>query len=282
MSKRSIVVAPGRKNKRQWLGFSAGGVKVLSQVGVYRRRDGKMSGTTWRCVLACGCEATLTSIALRRIEREGNQQKKCWDCEVKKRKSGGAHNREDLTGQQFYEYTVVKRLPNYQNKYTVYLCRCSCGQERPVRGTNLTQGLCKSCGHDEPAKRSRRAIERLNNDERFGKRQWEYRGKCGTVFMRSSWEVAVAHYFDSQGIEWKYEPRRISLDKSTIYMPDFYLPESDAFVEVKGMRYSKGMDKVAKYRDMGGKVIVMGREIVEAMAGMKARSIQYKYKKKVA
>lgn len=55
--------------------------------------------------------------------------------------------KEDLTGQQFGNWTVLAKAGLYKNtrNYT-YLCRCSCGVEKTVVGTTLYRGKSKSCG----------------------------------------------------------------------------------------------------------------------------------------
>lgn len=53
--------------------------------------------------------------------------------------------------------------------------------------------------------------------------------------FRSSWEVNIAKAFDNFNIFWKYEKYRFNL-KNTTYTPDFYIPEYNCFIEVKGHR----------------------------------------------
>lgn len=54
------------------------------------------------------------------------------------------------------------------------------------------------------------------------------------IWMRSSWEIKYAQWLDSKNIKWEYEPRAFELVDGTTYRPDFYLPETDEWVEVKG------------------------------------------------
>lgn len=49
-------------------------------------------------------------------------------------------------GQQFGRLTVLERLPRNDGHTSWWKCRCSCGKEKDVRGTCLTQGFTKSCG----------------------------------------------------------------------------------------------------------------------------------------
>lgn len=53
------------------------------------------------------------------------------------------------------------------------------------------------------------------------------------VKMRSRSEALFAHHLDSLGVDWEYEPQRFDLGWAT-YTPDFYLPEFDHWVEIKG------------------------------------------------
>ena len=52
--------------------------------------------------------------------------------------------------------------------------------------------------------------------------------------FRSRLEARWAVFFDSLNIEWKYEPEGYKILNGKYYLPDFYLPEKDIFVEVKG------------------------------------------------
>lgn len=61
----------------------------------------------------------------------------------------------------------------------------------------------------------------------------EYSG----VLFRSKLEADWACQFDAMGIAWEFEPRGIRVGK-TFYLPDFWLPRSRQWVEVKGAGYT--------------------------------------------
>lgn len=50
----------------------------------------------------------------------------------------------DLTGKRFGKLIVISF--DHSNKYAYWLCECDCGNEKVIRGSNLTEGLVKSCG----------------------------------------------------------------------------------------------------------------------------------------
>jgi hypothetical protein len=47
-------------------------------------------------------------------------------------------------------------------------------------------------------------------------------------------EARWAVFFDTIGYEWHYEPEGFQLDNDEYYLPDFWLPKHEAWVEVKG------------------------------------------------
>ena len=51
----------------------------------------------------------------------------------------------DLTGKRFGRLTVVERAEN-KNGYTMWKCKCDCGNETVVYGAHLSGGKTKSCG----------------------------------------------------------------------------------------------------------------------------------------
>lgn len=57
-----------------------------------------------------------------------------------------------------------------------------------------------------------------------------YRG----IEFRSKLEADWANYLDFLDINWAYEPEAFTLSNGAKYLPDFYLPLDDMFVEVRG------------------------------------------------
>lgn len=58
------------------------------------------------------------------------------------------------------------------------------------------------------------------------------------TWLRSTWELTVSNALISAGIAFTYETERIILSDRT-YMPDFYLPDTDMYIEVKGWRNAR-------------------------------------------
>lgn len=51
----------------------------------------------------------------------------------------------DLTGQKFDKLTVIEKAPSH-SRHVYWKCKCDCGNECDVNGTNLRRNLTKSCG----------------------------------------------------------------------------------------------------------------------------------------
>lgn len=81
----------------------------------------------------------------------------------------------------------------------------------------------------------------LSKDKHF-----KYKG----IDLHCSWELSYAKYLDANGIMWKRCDTRFRYvfeGKNHYYTPDFYLPETDEFVEIKGFKTSKDEAKWAQF-----------------------------------
>lgn len=54
--------------------------------------------------------------------------------------------------------------------------------------------------------------------------------------FRSRLEARWAVFFDNLGLQWEYEPEGFELPGGVRYLPDFYLPALDVWVEIKGAK----------------------------------------------
>jgi hypothetical protein len=76
-----------------------------------------------------------------------------------------------------------------------------------------------------------KAIETIYNGYRF----------------RSRLEARWAVFFDTLGIEYQYEKEGYELGDGIRYLPDFWLPEQDCFVEIKGEKPTEEEKKKARF-----------------------------------
>src|ERR1017187_15123 len=80
---------------------------------------------------------------------------------------------------------------------------------------------------------------------------YPYWGKNGLVLMSGTWEVVYAAYLDKADTPWLYESRKFPMmlgEIKTTYTPDFYLPETDEYVELKGFYRPENRYKVRLFQ----------------------------------
>ena len=79
--------------------------------------------------------------------------------------------------------------------------------------------------------------------------QTEYKG----YKFRSRLEARWAVFFDALDVRWEYEKEGYEFDDGTKYLPDFWLPKFELFIEVKGMDPSENeLHKVKLLREQSG------------------------------
>lgn len=67
--------------------------------------------------------------------------------------------------------------------------------------------------------------------------------------FRSSWEVELAELMTELGIRWEFEPRRIYFRaEKESYLPDFWLPDYNCWIEVKGYMDKKSEKRCKLFR----------------------------------
>jgi hypothetical protein len=72
------------------------------------------------------------------------------------------------------------------------------------------------------------------------------------VAMRSGYEVAYAFYLDSLQLAWQYEPKTFFIGgksgyRGKTYTPDFFVINTQTFVEIKGRLLVRDKNKMATF-----------------------------------
>lgn len=111
-------------------------------------------------------------------------------------------------------------------------------------------GLQKSESHKLKLSESKKGPKHPNYGKKCksGKRSWYKCPDGKTVSMRSSWEVSFAKYLDMQSVNWQYEPKTFVLSDGSAYTPDFYLPNTNEWVEVKGWFREEHKKKIESWK----------------------------------
>ena len=68
------------------------------------------------------------------------------------------------------------------------------------------------------------------------------------IWLRSTYEKRFAAWLDANNIEWLYEPKRFKIQSlDTTYCPDFYIPSSNQWYEIKGYWYESAQLKFTAF-----------------------------------
>lgn len=79
--------------------------------------------------------------------------------------------------------------------------------------------------------------------------------------FRSRLEARWAVFFDHLGVEWQYEPQGYTVGpNATPYLPDFWLPASELWVEVKGQLDHEGLETLIYAASSAGLPTGPGRQ----------------------
>ena len=93
-------------------------------------------------------------------------------------------------------------------------------------------------------------LERSNETRKKNYKDGKYNFIYNDIRMRSSWEIMYAQHLDENNIKWEYEPKWFRLEKSnTSYMPDFYLPETNEYIEIKGYMRQENKEKMEEFKE---------------------------------
>jgi len=177
-------------------------------------------GIYWKCKCKCGnIKNILTTRLLRNITKSCGCLLKEY---LKNQNQKGKYN-----GRFIDNRTNVKHYCIQCHKNVISLSNFFAGKRRCLK--------CKSKGKNNP---------------RFGKMASHGKGKnYKGIFMRSSWETKYAKYLDKNHIKWQYEPKTFDLGNST-YTPDFYLPKTNKYIEIKGWWRDDAKKKFNKFKKL--------------------------------
>jgi len=145
-----------------------------------------------------------------------------------------------LTGIK-HNYIPLNKLP-----HEIRICPI-CKTSFEVKITSKKVCCSPSCGVKYQIKRGLNYISIRDSNSLDNRGSWgraNFREDLNQYF-RSTWEANFARICNYLNIEWEYEICRFKFNNCT-YLPDFYLPQFDIWVEVKGWLSPKAYEKLEK------------------------------------
>ncbi len=148
---------------------------------------------------------------------------------------------------------------------TCFICQCDCGNTAIVSRDFLRSGHTQSCGclrlESESKNGSTTGIE---NSRLASKYTWHVNVDGKRINLRSGLEQIYAEYLIRNNVRFAYELVRFQLAPSMTYTPDFYLYESDEWVEVKGYASPVWETKRRLFTRLGNKLNVIRQADISA------------------
>lgn len=195
----------------------------------------------------------------------------------------GKHNKGKLyprnanskIGEKFNKLLIIGITHNIK-KHGGYLmiCKCDCGNETKQFYSDLKNEIVKSCGcyQREVASITGSMVGLNNGTKNCGKHNWHFIQNEKIIKMRSGYEVMYAIILENRGVEWQYEPKLFKLQNGMRYTPDFYLPQTNEWIDVKGRLTEKHKLKHQIFQEMGNKLTLIFIEDIQ-------RELTYSYAK---
>ena len=146
------------------------------------------------------------------------------------------------------------------------------GLPKPEVSDKVRKKLSEACKNKTPEQRRAQALKASQTiKDKVAKGEWHtslakkmhysYKG----FDLHGTWELKYAMWLDRQSINWirckesfKYE----FLNKIRLYTPDFYLIESNTYIEIKGFKTEKDN---AKWKQFPKKLIVLTKKELKEM-----------------
>jgi hypothetical protein len=148
---------------------------------------------------------------------------------------------ERFKGKTFEELYGVEKANQLKKDLSIR----NSGENNPFYGMTHSENTLEIIRNS-----SKKNVRKGNESNFYGKKYWPKRGKeliYDNVRFRSNWELLTAKYFDTNNIKWQYEPKVFILNEEITYTPDFYLPDSNKWIEVKGYWYDDAIIKYNKF-----------------------------------
>jgi hypothetical protein len=151
---------------------------------------------------------------------------------------------ETLVKNRLVEHSVQRRNPTWRFR--------EIAAEMIANGTHPLQTFDRAAAAANPSERE--LAKRRRNSERMKGRVPQTRGRWierpdthEVIYVHSTWEERLLLHFIERGIRAEYEPRTFPVDGGS-YTPDFYLPDEDRYIEVKGYWFDKQRIKFNRFR----------------------------------
>ena len=178
----------------------------------------------------------------------------CPSCRTKKQWSSRPKHYDNLTKQKMFEKRKKTLLEKYPESFSHKLITCPCGKILDVNINSDKKYCSTKCQYkyspiiwtEDRKNNLRKSIAKSISE---GKWRGHNSGIGGIrkdlgIYFRSTFEANFARILKYSGIEFEFEQHHFKCSDGSIYIPDFYIPSKNTFIEIKGrLSDTKGIKK---------------------------------------
>ena len=231
-------------------------VKKLIRIGSH--------GKEYLCKCDCGNEKIIRGSVLT-----SGKQKAC-GCLIGKSNKGNFNTDKikSKIGERYGRLIIIDFIPvltNGKSRGYKTICECECGNKTTQQYADIKKGKVISCGcwAKEQSSITGSNTGLNNRTKNCSKWGWHIIKDDVKIKMRSGYEVMYAIILENKRIEWEYEPKCFKLQNGMRYTPDFYLPKTNEWIEVKGMYTEIAKIKHQKFIEEGNKLTLVFIEDIQ-------------------
>lgn len=224
---KSQIQTGGAFNVKDLIGIRFGKLVVikLDHIGQY--------GKEYVCKCDCGNIKVIRGSTLTSGNITG-----C-GCSIGKSNIGKVCDKQALSriGEKYNNLLIIgidsSKLKLRQRSY-IMICKCDCGNITKQIYADIKKGKVVSCGcHQREQASITGSNIGLNNIKHNGY-DWYFLKKGIRISCRSGYEVLYANWLIKNDIEFEYEPECFTVGTGKRYTPDFYLVNTNEYIEIKG------------------------------------------------
>lgn len=251
-------------------------VLIQETIDKYGYNPNELEGTkSHKLLMVCTCFVcnNINDTQYAAILIRYKKNKKCTYCANKERSENNAENKSILMKEKVNNGTFIPPMLNkkHTEKSLIKMKGRNLGksfeeifgkdkalkikQKLSIKQSGENNGFYGKHHTDETKENLRilkiKTTKRGKECNFYGKKYWPKRKNFvyKNIYYRSYWEIEVVKYFETNNIEWQYEPKVFKMDNRT-YTPDFYLPELNKWIEVKGYFRNINKEKFSKFKEL--------------------------------
>lgn len=185
----------------------------------------------------------------------------CPSCRAKKQWENRPKHYDKKTKEKMISKRKETLMIKYPESFSHKTVTCPCGNKFDVRVKSKRKYCSPECQHkysDYSFSTSHKENLRKSIANSISEGRWRGHnsGIGGTrkdlgIYFRSTFEANFARILQLNKIEFKFEQYHFNCSDGAIYIPDFFIPSKNEFVEIKGrLSDTKG---ISKFKEISSK-----------------------------